>query len=1035
MPGENVQVAVRVRPFNQREKDANSKCILKMEGGSTVITNPHNGDTKTFTFDHSYWSHDGFNERNDSVLIPESESSNYADQQLVFNQLGRQVLDNAWEGYNSTLFAYGQTGSGKSYSMLGYGANKGIVPIACGELFKAIEKADKSNGRQMQVTFSMLEIYNENVRDLLAHNAKAPQGGLKVRQDRNQAFYVPDLRQLPCQDYKAIERLMEQGTINRTTASTNMNATSSRSHMVITIKFKQVFNNDLGESTTKTSEINLVDLAGSERAKSTGATGDRLKEGSAINQSLLSLGSVIEALAEGNPKKTVPYRSSVLTKLLKSALGGNSKTVMIAALSPADINYEETLSTLRYADRAKKIQNKAVINMSPTEKLIHDLKAENARLLQLLAQNGSGASINKADLELLIAQNERQMKESTMSWDQKLEDAKREWELEHASAGDKMLSQYPYFQNVNEDPQLSGVIKKYIMEGVTIVGKCTNIQQSKKSCIALRGLGIQEHHVNIICNKNKIVTEPLASNDIFVNGVKISSRTLLKHGDRIKMGSNSLFLFIGFPNERNKESAEELTKKCDYAFFQNELAASLGIQKDNSQATLAAVYSDYIILMPEVAEVNAISKELQKNVTFQIFVLNLASHDSAGQEKDKEIAVKVTQDITNQVWIWSKAKFTNRKYLIEEQYQKFIDNPNYVDSLAKEDDPFWDPVEDIYLGCSHAWLHSLAYRMPLEEQIAILSHSGMEEGNLQVLIAPCTPNGIVQGDDVMILDPNELLESRLDIMIQVQQCVGLRWIKQNSTRGILIKFKFYNERYGHQSRAVWHVVNPRVNFQKHITIDCVDNDFLSYLHTHAVVLEVWGLQGGRVATPTLTLDDGVIRASSPAITLSPPSTAASVSSVELDALERELDKAKSQIHSLKSENENLVELCRVLKKENSILKTKGKDGKKGKNGTLSTSDIHVELGRALKRYFRDIGPVQHQLQDITHCNLPPEPNRSKNGVVQANSYDSLRKFTRTRQMEMEELSSNFNNSVKLLKESVAATVRARKNDKTSNGST
>lgn len=284
------------------------------------------------------------------------------------------------------MFAYGQTGSGKSYSMIGYGANKGIVPIACGELFKAIEAADKSNGKQMQVTFSMLEIYNEQIRDLLANSSqKSKSGALKVRQDANQRFYVPNLRQLPCSNYETIERLMEEGTINRTTASTNMNATSSRSHMVITIKFKQVFNNDLGESTTKTSEINLVDLAGSERAKATGATGDRLKEGSAINVSLLTLGSVIEALAEGNPKTVVPYRESVLTKLLKSALGGNSKTVMIAALSPADINYEETLSTLRYADRAKKIQNKAVINLSPTEKLIQDLKAENARLLKLLA--------------------------------------------------------------------------------------------------------------------------------------------------------------------------------------------------------------------------------------------------------------------------------------------------------------------------------------------------------------------------------------------------------------------------------------------------------------------------------------------------------------------------------------------------------------------------------------------------------------------------------------------------------------------------
>nr|XP_039259783.1 kinesin-like protein KIF28P isoform X1 [Styela clava] len=1085
MPGENVKVAVRVRPFNQREIDANSKCVIQMDGGSTTITNPHTGEKKTFTFDHSYWSHDGYNERSDSMLVPENETSVYADQQCVFNQLGRQVLDNAWEGYNSTLFAYGQTGSGKSYSMLGYGTNKGIVPIACGELFKAIDSADKSNGKQMQVTFSMLEIYNEHVRDLLTNNTKAIPGGLKVRQDRNQSFYVPDLKQLPCRDYKAIERLMEQGTINRTTASTNMNATSSRSHMVITIKFKQVFNNDRGESTTKTSEINLVDLAGSERAKSTGATGDRLREGSAINVSLLTLSSVIEALAEGNPKKTIPYRSSVLTKLLKSALGGNSKTVMIAALSPADINYEETLSTLRYADRAKKIQNKAVINLSPTEKLIHDLKSENARLLQLLASHTSGGSSGMthdkdfitADLEHLIAQNEKQMKESTMSWEQKLEDAKREWEMEHVSASDKMFSKNPYFQNVNEDPQLSGVIKKFIYEGVTMVGKCNNIDTTKKPHIALRGLGIQDHHANIMCNKSNVYADPISPNEVFVNGVKISKKTALKHGDRIKMGSNSLFLFVGFPNER-KKSDDDLTKKYDYNFFQNELAASLGInydlkskQKDASgDLGIAEVYHDYLTLMPMVAEVNAISEELQKNVSFSLFVLNLASYDSSGLEKEKEVAVKVVQQITNQVWIWSKAKFTNRKYLIEELYNNFTENPESVNDIAHEDDPFWDPVEDVYLGCAHAWLHSLAYCMPLDDQIAILNHSGKEEGHLQVSVSPCTANGIVQSDEMMILDPNDLLNKRFDIMIQIQQCIGLKWIKQNSTRGIMIKFKLYDERYGHQTRALWHVVNPRVNFQQHITVDNVDDDFLTYLHSNAVVFEVWGLQGGRVDTPDTTLDDGMIRTNSPPHS-SPPSTAASFSSAEFDAMEKELEGAKHEIKSLSDQKEELFQLCRILRKENTNLKTKVKEAKKNnKNGITRPSrpksaskseiiskevqnekdktpssrsssaasqgnnNVQAELGRALKRYFGDIKPIQSQMQYLLSSEMPPEPARSKHGSVKGDSYDRLRSFADVRQKDIDQLSEGFNKALLTLKSSVAATVRARKTEMQPNGS-
>ena len=169
-----------------------------------------------------------------------------------------------------------------------------------------------------------------------------------------------------------------------------MNATSSRAHTIITINFVQKYKNPAGKEMSKSSMINLVDLAGSERADQTGATGDRLKEGAAINLSLTSLGNVISALAENSSGKNVrvPYRDSVLTKLLMNALGGNSKTIMVAAVSPADINYDESLSTLRYADRAKQIKCKALVNEDPTEKLIKSLQEENAKLKELLKSGG-----------------------------------------------------------------------------------------------------------------------------------------------------------------------------------------------------------------------------------------------------------------------------------------------------------------------------------------------------------------------------------------------------------------------------------------------------------------------------------------------------------------------------------------------------------------------------------------------------------------------------------------------------------------------
>nr|XP_035966885.1 kinesin-like protein KIF28P [Halichoerus grypus] len=404
-----------------REKTSGSKCVISMHSRTTTtIQDPKNPEhRKTFTFDLAYWSHDGFQKDQDGVFISADPSSQFASQKDVFHDLGRGILDSAWQGYNATLLAYGQTGSGKSYSMVGFGANKGIIPNVCEELFQAIEKQE--GNEEYQVTFSMLEIYNEQVRDLLSRTKKP--GGLKVREDQQLGFYVDGLKSVPCENYAQIERLMEQGTKIRTTASTNMNASSSRSHMVITIQFKQVFpDSDL----TKHSSINLVDLAGSERQKSSGSEGDRLKEGSRVNLSLTNLGNVISALADAATGKRVlhvPYRDSVLTKLLQPALGGNSRTTLIAAISPADICYEETLSTLRYAERAKKIQNKAVVN---TSTLMRESKAENNKVLLT-----RGNSRMAERLAYPLAEPGPRPQTGQPTWAHQLEQAREEWHQQY----------------------------------------------------------------------------------------------------------------------------------------------------------------------------------------------------------------------------------------------------------------------------------------------------------------------------------------------------------------------------------------------------------------------------------------------------------------------------------------------------------------------------------------------------------------------------------------------------------------------------
>ncbi|XP_045125799.1 kinesin-like protein KIF28P [Portunus trituberculatus] len=229
-----------------------------MKGNITTVTNPDDSaDVKSFTYDYSYWSFDGCKEEPNGYFAKQSPNSKYADQNTVYNDLGGGVLANAWAGYNSTLFAYGQTGSGKSWSVIGYGSNKGIVPLFCNDLFNGITQ--NTEEKEFEVRFSMLEIYNEVVHDLL--NPTKSKKGLKVRQHPKKGFYAEGLKLALVTNYNEIEQKMNEGTVNRTIASTNMNATSSRAHTIVGITVIQKFKNNAGQETAKQAVVNLVDLA------------------------------------------------------------------------------------------------------------------------------------------------------------------------------------------------------------------------------------------------------------------------------------------------------------------------------------------------------------------------------------------------------------------------------------------------------------------------------------------------------------------------------------------------------------------------------------------------------------------------------------------------------------------------------------------------------------------------------------------------------------------------------------------------------
>ncbi|XP_068514950.1 kinesin-like protein KIF1B isoform X4 [Anas acuta] len=554
MSGASVKVAVRVRPFNSRETSKESKCIIQMQGNSTSIINPKNPKEapKSFSFDYSYWSH----------TSPEDPC--FASQSRVYNDIGKEMLLHAFEGYNVCIFAYGQTGAGKSYTMMGKQeeSQAGIIPQLCEELFEKIN--DNSNEEMSySVEVSYMEIYCERVRDLLNPKNK---GNLRVREHPLLGPYVEDLSKLAVTSYTDIADLMDAGNKARTVAATNMNETSSRSHAVFTIVFTQKKHDaETDLSTEKVSKISLVDLAGSERADSTGAKGTRLKEGANINKSLTTLGKVISALAEVDnctskskkKKKTdfIPYRDSVLTWLLRENLGGNSRTAMVAALSPADINYDETLSTLRYADRAKQIKCNAVINEDPNAKLVRELKEEVTRLKDLLRAQGLGDIIDidpmgdeysgsggKSSMGSLTAspsscslssqvgltsvssiqerimstpggeeaierlkESEKIIAELNETWEEKLrktEAIRMEREALLAEMGVAIREdggtlgvfspkKTPHLVNLNEDPLMSECLLYYIKDGITRVGQA---DAERRQDIVLSGAHIKEEH-------------------------------------------------------------------------------------------------------------------------------------------------------------------------------------------------------------------------------------------------------------------------------------------------------------------------------------------------------------------------------------------------------------------------------------------------------------------------------------------------------------------------------------------------------------
>lgn len=562
-----------MRPFNRREIDLGTKCVVDMDETQTVLFSSASRDkkhTKSFAFDHCFWSMDESNNK-------------YASQEKVYNCLGADVLLNAFEGYNACIFAYGQTGSGKTFTMMGSQNQTGLIPRLCDELFDKISKNEDENITN-KVEVSYIEIYNEKVRDLLC-----PRGNhatLRVREHKILGPYVEGLTKLVVSSFKDIETLMIEGNKSRTVAATNMNTESSRSHAVFNIVLtRNEYDKETESVGEKVSKLSLVDLAGSERASKSGAEGERLKEGSNINRSLVTLGQVISSLADqsgGKGKKAlhVPYRDSILTWLLKDNLGGNSKTVMVATISPAADNYEETLSTLRYADRAKRIVNHAVVNEDPNAKIIRELREEVDRLKRMLQAKIAGKSHivepgeTTIEIKEMLSESEKLMSECTMTWEQKEKQTEKIQQERHKaleemgisvqSSGIAVEKSKFYLVNLNADPSMNELLVYYLQEH-TLVGRP---DAAHTPDIQLGGLGILHEHCQLDIEGNEVYVTPLAKTGTCVNGKLVEEKTKVKHGDRILWGNNHYFR-INCP--RLPGSEQQVEQPVDFQFAQTEL--------------------------------------------------------------------------------------------------------------------------------------------------------------------------------------------------------------------------------------------------------------------------------------------------------------------------------------------------------------------------------------------------------------------------------------------------------------------------------
>uniref|UniRef100_A0A1I8AYI4 Kinesin motor domain-containing protein n=1 Tax=Meloidogyne hapla TaxID=6305 RepID=A0A1I8AYI4_MELHA len=818
---DKVRVAVRVRPLIA--KKGNILNIVKISNNSILLshTNDVSTNPKQFAYDFCFPStscqQQEFNSSLPSSIASTSSfnsTSNLYDQKYnllegtqehLFQTIGLDVINNAFLGFNTCVFAYGQTGSGKSYTMMGTKEEPGLIPRLCKELFQRINSQDSNN---IKLEISFYEVYNERIRDLLG-NSKL----LKVREHSIYGPTVEGLSIFPVNNVEQIERFIAIGNKQRSTAATLMNDQSSRSHSVFSIKMTQIIvavedKNFTGETVSK---ISLVDLAGSERVQKTGAIGKRLEEGSNINKSLTALGKVIAALASNknngmstqpkggtNNNYFVPYRDSVLTWLLKENLGGNSRTTMIATISPSSEHYEETLSTLRFADRAKRIQTNAVVNEDPNAKIIRELREEVERLKKL---NETTQAQQQEALEEAMAQiAEQHNKEKQIALERQYEEF-AEYIRDLLIQNNTQSSPYssvaatpsgpfpgipPFFDNGNIKNDKNKFLEWAQERDQLFTARLEYLQQK-----------IQ--HANKLCSDANLLSE------MFARIFRKTSRVYYSVNLHIPINNlKPSALNFKRKNSLNEEENEFLNCICEPVIL-----AVWGILRQNTSQSFSKEIANGSFQQFSIGEINLKLEEMREAISTVSSNTNLTICDGFNKWDDD----------------FEECNCNKRSFIWEKQ------------SLVG--------VANVYLG---ALLHNLS--SPLQTQVLIINQQGEISGKLHVQIHRTALLNTSDSMDFYDKDeaednfsedlnkgPEQLLGQTIVAKVEILKATNL---PSKQSHFVFCQYSFFDQPQ---------VIIPSIIEENERNVNCNSSDefeliftqtFLDYLQEDALSIEIWG---------------------------------------------------------------------------------------------------------------------------------------------------------------------------------------------------